>query len=51
VAYTWIGHAGREALQGDTDNIRYALAALALLAAVVMAPRFFKRMRSNGNDG
>jgi uncharacterized membrane protein YdjX (TVP38/TMEM64 family) len=51
VAYTWIGHAGRAALQGDTNNIRYALAALALLAVVVMVPRFYKRMRSNGNNG
>jgi uncharacterized membrane protein YdjX (TVP38/TMEM64 family) len=49
-AYTWIGHAGREALQGDTDNIRYALAALAVLAVVVMGPRFYKRLRSNGGE-
>lgn len=45
VAYTWIGHAGREALAGDTDNIYYALIALALLAVVILVPRFYKRLR------
>lgn len=47
VAYTWIGHASREALAGDTNNIRYALFALGLLAAVLMVPRFYKRLRSS----
>ena len=45
VAYTWIGHASREAVAGDTANIRYALAALGLIAIVIMAPRFYKRLR------
>jgi len=45
VAYTWIGHAGREAVAGDADNIRYALFALGLIAIVIMAPRFYKRLR------
>jgi len=45
VAYTWIGHASSEAMTGDTDNIRYALAALALIAVVIMAPRFYKQLR------
>ena len=45
VAYTWIGHASREAVAGDTANIRYALAALGLIAVVIMAPRFYKRFR------
>ena len=45
VAYTWIGHAGREAVAGETDNIRYALFTLALIAIVIMAPRFYKRLR------
>ncbi len=48
VAYTWIGHAGGEAIAGDTDNIRYALLALALIAIVVLTPRFYKRLRGNG---
>ena len=45
VAYTWIGYAGSQAVAGDTDNIRYALLALALLAVVIMAPRFYRRWR------
>ena len=45
VAYTWIGHAGRQAIAGDTENIKYALIALALIAGVLMVPRFYKRLR------
>lgn len=46
VAYTWIGHAGRQAIAGDTENIKYALIALGLLAVVLLLPRFFKRLRN-----
>lgn len=45
IAYTWLGHAGREALAGDTSAIRYGLLALGLLAMVAFLPRFFGRMR------
>ena len=45
VVYTWIGVAGREAIAGDTNNLRYALLALGLLAAMWMVPRFYKRMK------
>jgi len=45
VAYTWIGHAGRQAIAGDTENIRYALIALGLIATVLLLPRFLKRLR------
>ncbi len=45
VAYTWMGYAGRQAIAGDTANIQYALITLALIAAVLFLPRFFKRMR------
>ena len=45
VAYTWMGYAGRQAIAGDTANIQYALITLALIAAVLLLPRFFKRMR------
>lgn len=45
VAYTWIGHASRQAIAGDTENIQYALMALAVLALVLVLPRFFKRIR------
>src|SRR5215813_359593 len=39
VAYTWLGHAGRAALAGETDAIRYGLLALGLLAATAFLPR------------
>ncbi len=45
VAYTWIGHAGRQAIAGDTQNIQYALLMLALVAVVLILPRFIKRLR------
>lgn len=50
IAYTWIGHTGSEAMSGDTNNIRYALAALALIAIVILAPRFIKRWRHPSPD-
>jgi rhodanese-related sulfurtransferase len=46
VAYTWLGHAGRGALAGDTDAVWYGLLALGLLAAIVLLPRLIKRLRS-----
>lgn len=46
LAYTWMGHAGRQAIAGDTENIQYALITLALVAVVVFLPRLFKRMRN-----
>ncbi len=45
VVYTWIGHAGREAIAGDTDNLYYALIALGLLATMIFLPRLYKRWR------
>ena len=45
IVYTWIGHAGRAAIAGDTDNLYYALIALGLLAAMIMLPHFYKRWR------
>jgi uncharacterized membrane protein YdjX (TVP38/TMEM64 family) len=46
VAYTWVGHAGRKALAGDTDSLPYALIALGIVAAALLLPRFVKRLRS-----
>lgn len=48
LAYTCLGHAGREALAGDASAIRYGLFALALLAAVAFLPRFVRRIRAAG---
>jgi uncharacterized membrane protein YdjX (TVP38/TMEM64 family) len=45
LAYTWLGHAGREALSGDTSAIRYGLLALGLLAAIAFLPRLLRRLR------
>ena len=47
VAYTWIGHAGRQALSGESNNIRYALAMLSVIALLIFAPQFYKRWRKN----
>jgi len=45
VAYTWLGHAGRGALSGETNAARYGLLALALLAAITLLPRLIGRLR------
>ena len=45
VAYTWLGHAGRGALTGEADTVRYGLLALGLLAAIALLPRLIGRMR------
>ena len=47
VAYTWLGHAGREALAGETDAVRYGLLALGLLAAITLLTRLIKRLRGS----
>ncbi|MDO8539681.1 MAG: VTT domain-containing protein [Opitutaceae bacterium] len=45
LAFTWLGHAGREALAGDATAVRYGLMALAILAAVAFLPRLVRRVR------
>jgi rhodanese-related sulfurtransferase/membrane protein DedA with SNARE-associated domain len=45
VAYTWLGYAGRGALAGETEAIRYGLLALGLLAAIALLPRLIRRLR------
>jgi len=45
VAYTWLGHAGREAAAGNMAAVRYGLIALALLAAIAFLPRLVWRLR------
>ena len=47
VAYTWLGHAGREALSGEADAVRYGLLALGLLATIAVLPRLIARLRSS----
>jgi uncharacterized membrane protein YdjX (TVP38/TMEM64 family)/rhodanese-related sulfurtransferase len=45
VAYTWLGYAGRGALAGETNAVRYGLLALGLLAAIALLPRLIGRLR------
>lgn len=45
-AYTWLGHAGKAALGGESDAIRYGLLALGLLALIAFVPRLIRRFRT-----
>jgi uncharacterized membrane protein YdjX (TVP38/TMEM64 family)/rhodanese-related sulfurtransferase len=47
VAFTWLGHAGRGALTGEADTVRYGLLALGLLAAIALLPRLIGRLRGS----
>src|SRR5712691_9538889 len=47
VAYTWLGHAGRGALSGEADAVRYSLLALGLLATIAVLPRLIGRLRAS----
>jgi uncharacterized membrane protein YdjX (TVP38/TMEM64 family)/rhodanese-related sulfurtransferase len=50
VAYTWLGHAGKAALGGESgaigDAIRYGVLALGLLALIAFVPRLVRRFRA-----
>ncbi|HYH20843.1 MAG TPA: VTT domain-containing protein [Azospirillum sp.] len=45
VAFTWLGHAGREIATGSETAVRSGLLALALLAATALLPRLLRRVR------
>jgi uncharacterized membrane protein YdjX (TVP38/TMEM64 family) len=47
LAYTWLGHAGREFVAGNEAAIRYGLMGLALLVAVAFLPHLLRRLKSN----
>jgi uncharacterized membrane protein YdjX (TVP38/TMEM64 family)/rhodanese-related sulfurtransferase len=47
IAYTWLGHAGRGAVTGEADAVRYGLLALGLLAAIALLPRLVGRLRGS----
>jgi uncharacterized membrane protein YdjX (TVP38/TMEM64 family) len=47
IAYTWLGHAGRGALTGEADAVRYGLLALGLLAAIALLPRLIGQLRGS----
>lgn len=44
-AYTYVGHAGRQALAGGEAAIQTGLVALALLGAIAFLPRLVQRLR------
>lgn len=46
LAYTWLGHAGRQALGGDEGMVRNGLIALALVCAMAVLPRWLRRLRA-----
>jgi uncharacterized membrane protein YdjX (TVP38/TMEM64 family)/rhodanese-related sulfurtransferase len=46
LAYTWLGHAGREAMAGNGAAIRYGLLGLGLLAAIAFVPRLLQRFKN-----
>ena len=46
LAYTWLGHAGRQALGGDEGIVRNWLIALALVSAMALLPRWLRRLRA-----
>ncbi|HTT39024.1 MAG TPA: VTT domain-containing protein [Burkholderiales bacterium] len=45
IAYTWLGHAGREAAAGSDIAVRHLLLALGCLAVVAFLPRLLRRLR------
>jgi uncharacterized membrane protein YdjX (TVP38/TMEM64 family) len=49
LAYTWLGYAGRQAIEGDQSAIRYGLFALAVLAMIMFLPRLIRRFRTADN--
>jgi uncharacterized membrane protein YdjX (TVP38/TMEM64 family)/rhodanese-related sulfurtransferase len=46
LAYTWLGHAGREAASGNDAAVRYGLLGLALLATLAFLPRLLRSFKS-----
>jgi uncharacterized membrane protein YdjX (TVP38/TMEM64 family)/rhodanese-related sulfurtransferase len=46
IAYTWLGHAGREAAAGSEKAISYGLMGLAVLAAVAFVPPLLRRFKN-----
>ena len=47
-AYTWLGHATRQAMSGAESLIQILLGVLALIALLLFLPGFIRRLKSNG---
>lgn len=45
-AYSWLGHAGRAAMAGHGDAVRYALLGLGVIAIIAFVPRLVLRVRT-----
>ena len=45
LAYAWLGYAGRAAVTGNGDALRYGFLGLAALAIVVFVPRLIRRIK------
>ena len=48
LAYTWVGHAGRQAIAGGGNVIQSGLVAIALMAAMAFLPRLVRSLRGAG---
>ena len=46
LAFTWLGHAGREALSGGEGTVRAILIALALVTSMAFLPRWIRKFRA-----
>lgn len=46
-AYTWLGHATRQAITGAENLIQFLLIGLALLALLLFLPGFIRRLRNH----
>jgi uncharacterized membrane protein YdjX (TVP38/TMEM64 family)/rhodanese-related sulfurtransferase len=44
-AYSWLGHAGREAVEGNAGALRFGFLGLGLLALVAFLPRLLRRVK------
>jgi uncharacterized membrane protein YdjX (TVP38/TMEM64 family) len=44
-AYAWLGYAGRAAMEGNSDALRYGALGVAALALVVFIPRLIRRLK------
>jgi uncharacterized membrane protein YdjX (TVP38/TMEM64 family) len=50
IAYTYLGHAGGEALRGSENAVQTGLIALGLIAMVAFLPRLVRRLRAGGES-
>ncbi|AHE97717.1 TVP38/TMEM64 family protein [Thioalkalivibrio paradoxus] len=49
-AYTWLGHATRQAISGAENLIQFLLLVLALIAMLLFLPGFIRRLANHSTD-